>query len=101
MRTFTDRVAVVTGGASGIGLGMCRAFAARGMKLVIADLDQAALTAAVAEFESKGTPAIGEICDVSRLDAVQALADRTMATYGAYMSCATTQASAFPRRRER
>ncbi len=83
MHTFTDRVAVVTGGASGIGLGMCRAFAARGMKLVIADLDQAALTAAVTEFENSGTPVIGEICDVSRLDAVQALADRTMQTYGA------------------
>ena len=39
MQDFKGRVAVVTGGGSGIGLGMCRAFAARGMKLVIADVD--------------------------------------------------------------
>ena len=46
---FENRVAVVTGGASGIGLGMCRAFASRGMKLAIADLDESALIRAVEE----------------------------------------------------
>jgi NAD(P)-dependent dehydrogenase (short-subunit alcohol dehydrogenase family) len=39
MRNLTGKVIVVTGGASGIGLGMARAFAGAGMKLVIADLD--------------------------------------------------------------
>jgi NAD(P)-dependent dehydrogenase (short-subunit alcohol dehydrogenase family) len=79
---FQDRVAVVTGGASGIGLGMVRAFAKRGMKLVIADLDDAALNRAVAEVTAAGGEAVGQICDVSDRDAVQALADRTIATYG-------------------
>jgi len=73
----------MTGGASGIGLGMCRSFAARGMKLVIADLDPTALTAAVDEFQQAGVEAIGELCDVSKLEAVEALADKTMDTYGA------------------
>ena len=83
MKEFKERIAVVTGGASGIGLGMCRSFAARGMKLVIADLDPTALTAAVDEFQQAGVEAIGELCDVSKLEAVEALADKTMDTYGA------------------
>ena len=83
MKEFKERIAVVTGGASGIGLGMCRSFAARGMKLVIADLDATALTAAVDEFQQAGVEAIGELCDVSKLEAVEALADKTMDTYGA------------------
>ena len=40
MEVFTDRVAVVTGGASGIGLGIARALGQRGMKLMIADLNE-------------------------------------------------------------
>ena len=43
MTEWNERVAVITGGASGIGLGMARAFGARGMKLVLADLDEALL----------------------------------------------------------
>ena len=46
MQDFSGRTAVITGGASGIGLGMARAFAARGMQLVLADLDDALLKAA-------------------------------------------------------
>ena len=43
MQEFAGRTAVITGGASGIGLGMARAFAKRGMQLVLADLDERAL----------------------------------------------------------
>ncbi|MGV0033422.1 MAG: SDR family NAD(P)-dependent oxidoreductase [Candidatus Azotimanducaceae bacterium WSBS_2022_MAG_OTU7] len=46
MQDFTGRTAVITGGASGIGLGMARAFASRGMQLVLADLDDGLLNAA-------------------------------------------------------
>lgn len=82
MQDFDGKVAVITGGASGIGLGMARAFAGVGMKLVLADLDQEALDAAVAEFGSAGVEAIGQSCDVSSHEQIQALADRTMETYG-------------------
>ena len=83
MQNFEGRVAVVTGGASGIGLGMARAFARNGMRLVIADLDDAALDAAVAELSDGGTEVIGRRCDVSSHEQIQALADATIETYGA------------------
>ena len=75
MKQLDDRVAVVTGGASGIGLGMARAFARSGMRLVIADLDDGALQAAVAELEAGGSQVIGMRCDVSSHEQIQALAD--------------------------
>ncbi len=77
------KVAVITGGASGIGLGMARAFANAGMKLVLADLDEAALDAAIAELTGAGASAVGRLCDVSKLDEVEALADLATDTYGA------------------
>jgi NAD(P)-dependent dehydrogenase (short-subunit alcohol dehydrogenase family) len=82
VKDFQDRVAVITGGASGIGLGMARAFASRGMKLAIADLDEEALAAALAEFDSAGIQAIGMSCDVSQHEQIQTLADKTLEAYG-------------------
>jgi NAD(P)-dependent dehydrogenase (short-subunit alcohol dehydrogenase family) len=82
MKEFKDRVAVVTGAGSGIGLGIARALAARGMKLVLSDLNEETLASAVADL-SQTTSVVGRACNVAELDAVQALADYTMETYGA------------------
>ena len=82
MKEFKDRVAVITGAGSGIGLGIARALAARGMKLVLSDLNEETLSAAVAEL-SATTSVVGRACNVADLDSVQALADYTMETYGA------------------
>ncbi len=82
MQNFEGRVAVVTGGASGIGLGMCRAFATRGMKLVIADLDPEALDRAIKELGSAGVDVVGKSCDVSKLEEIEALAELTLSSYG-------------------
>ena len=82
MKDLHGKIAVITGGASGIGLGMARAFAGAGMKLVLADLDDAARDAAVAEFRSAGTDAVGMHCDVSVHEQVQALAALATESYG-------------------
>jgi len=82
MKDMQDRVAVVTGGASGIGLGMARAFAGAGMKLVIADLDAGALKQALEELTAAGAEVVGRSCDVSKLEEVEALADLAIESYG-------------------
>lgn len=83
MKNLSGRVAVVTGGASGIGRGMAEAFAAQGMKLVIADIEDTALAPAVAALKAGGAEVIGVRCDVTRPQSVADLAERALAQYGA------------------
>ena len=83
MQDFLGRTAVITGGASGIGLGMARSFAGRGMKLVLADLDEELLKAAEEEFTEAGTSVVCQVCDVSKLEDVERLAEVTMDSFGA------------------
>jgi NAD(P)-dependent dehydrogenase (short-subunit alcohol dehydrogenase family) len=80
MKVFRDRVAVVTGGASGIGKALAKAFVGEGMKVVIADVEQPALEKAVEEL---GGSVTGVVTDVSDPASVSALADRVFATHGA------------------
>ena len=83
MQRVEDRVAVVTGAASGIGLGIARAFAAAGMKVVLADVRDEPLEQAAAELRDSGGQAIAVRTDVTRLDEVEALAAATLAEFGA------------------
>ncbi len=83
MDPFRDRVAVITGGAGGIGLAMARAFAARGASIVLADLDDEALSRATRDLEATGAPVLGVRTDVSKLDSVQELAAATRRRFSA------------------
>ena len=83
MQIDKGSTAVITGGASGIGLGMARAFAGRGMKLVLADLDSELLKKAEKEFSDAGVDVITQACDVSKLEEVERLAELTMDRFGA------------------
>jgi NAD(P)-dependent dehydrogenase (short-subunit alcohol dehydrogenase family) len=76
-------VAVVTGGAGGIGLAMARAFAARGARIVLADVDAAALARAEAELAAAGAEVFGVAADVTRRESVAALADAAFGRFGA------------------
>ena len=76
------KVAVVTGGAGGIGLGMARAFTGVGMSVVIADIDADRIESATDALRTEGHDVIGVTADVSKLDDVRALADAAMDTHG-------------------
>jgi NAD(P)-dependent dehydrogenase (short-subunit alcohol dehydrogenase family) len=83
VQDLTGKVAVVTGGASGIGLAMARSFGVAGAKLMLADIEQAALEHAVDKLTSEGFEVDGEKCDVAKWDDVERLADRTYERFGA------------------
>ncbi|MGP3916604.1 SDR family NAD(P)-dependent oxidoreductase [Nonomuraea sp. 10N515B] len=83
MRQLNERVAVVTGGASGIGRGLVNQFAAEGMKVVIADIEKGPLDHAVSEVVATGAEAIGVVTDVADRAAVENLAAATMDAFGA------------------
>src|SRR5690242_17165407 len=83
MQSFRDKVAVVTGGASGIGFAMAERFAKEGMKIVLADVEPAALESARATLAASGADVLAVPTDVARGEAVAALAERTLARFGA------------------
>src|SRR5690349_12831828 len=74
-----DKVVVVTGGASGIGLVTARTFAAEGARLVLGDVNEAALRTVVAEL---GAPAVGQRVDVRDYGECAALIARAKAEFG-------------------
>ena len=77
------RVAVITGAASGIGLGLAERLAAEGMRVVMADVEQPALTAAAHKLAASGADVLPVITDVADAAAVERLRDRAVAAYGA------------------
>lgn len=82
MKQFSGGVAVITGGASGIGREFAKTAARLEMKLVLADIQQDALDAVVAEFKGQGVEVVGLRTDVSKSQDVQALADLAISTFG-------------------
>ncbi len=83
MKKFEGRVAVITGGASGIGLALAHRFGAAGMKLVIADVDVPALKTATAALEAAGYQVLAQRTDVAKAEEIEALAEAAVAKFGA------------------
>jgi NAD(P)-dependent dehydrogenase (short-subunit alcohol dehydrogenase family) len=81
MQDFRDKVAVITGGANGIGRALADLLADEGCNLVIADIEQEHAEQAASELRQKGVRAIGVRVDVAKLDSVRALA---VAAYGEF-----------------
>ena len=82
MKEFNDKVAVVTGAASGIGRAMADRFAAEGMKVVLADIEEGALATAEREMTANGATVLAVRTDVSKAGDVEALADKSFETFG-------------------
>lgn len=83
MKNFAGRVAVVTGGASGIGKSLARALLAEGARVVIADVEQGALDTAVSELGAGGQQVLGVVTDVADPQSVDALAQQVFDRFGA------------------
>jgi NAD(P)-dependent dehydrogenase (short-subunit alcohol dehydrogenase family) len=81
-RQFDGKVAIVTGGASGIGYACALTFARGGAKVVVADMDQEGGNRAVAEIKAAGGDAIFTRTDVSRPDAVEAMVAAAIESFG-------------------
>lgn len=74
MQDFKHKLAVITGGASGVGRSLAFALGREGGRVLIADVDQAALTQTQADLSAAGIDAHSSFCDVSSADSVKALA---------------------------
>jgi NAD(P)-dependent dehydrogenase (short-subunit alcohol dehydrogenase family) len=82
MREFVGKTAFVTGGASGIGLALGRAFAEAGCKVMLADIEKAALDAAVASLSDSGPEIRGVVCDVADTASADAAAEASFSAFG-------------------
>ena len=83
MNNLRERVAVVTGAASGIGFALSERFTAEGMKVVMADVEAPALAAAAGRLRHTASAVLACEVDVSRPDDVERLARETYAAFGA------------------
>ena len=82
MKDFRDKVAVITGGASGIGLATAQALAKLGARIVLADIESDALASAVADLGSAGAKVIGVRTAVGDRASVSALAEKAWSEFG-------------------
>jgi len=82
MKEFQGRVAVITGGASGIGRGIAEKCASEGMKLVLADIEEAPLAQAETELKTAGATVLAVRTDVSKRSDVERLASQTLDAFG-------------------
>ena len=81
MQDFNNRVAVITGGASGVGRSLAFALGRRGAKIVVGDVDKAAMEQVLADLGAENIEAVVEFCDVTSLDSLTSLADKAESAF--------------------
>ncbi|NND83372.1 MAG: SDR family NAD(P)-dependent oxidoreductase [Gammaproteobacteria bacterium] len=84
MKDFKNKVAVITGGAGGVGRAIGLDLAREGAKIVVADIEQGAIDQTVSDIKALGAEAIGVYCDVSKLDSLKAAEAATVEAFGDY-----------------
>ncbi len=82
MKKFKNKVAVITGAASGIGQGLAERCAKEGMKVVISDVDERRLKRVERKLKRGGTETLSIIADVSNPDDINMLANKTLESFG-------------------
>ncbi|MFX0058137.1 MAG: SDR family NAD(P)-dependent oxidoreductase [Candidatus Hodarchaeota archaeon] len=82
MKDFKDKVAVITGGANGIGRELANIAAKKGMKIVLADIEADALSKAEEELKPTGATVLSVLTDVSKDEDIGVLAQKTVDTFG-------------------
>ena len=82
MKDFKNKVAVITGAASGIGLGIAKRCLKEGIKTVLSDIDEDLLLKVTNELKNTGGDVIAVVCDVSSLEEIKNLADQTLKAFG-------------------
>src|SRR4030081_1214298 len=80
--SFENKVALVTGAGSGLGLATAKAFAESGASVVLADANEKAVRSAAEELAAHGHKTLAVQCDVADDAQVEAMVDRTVATFG-------------------
>ncbi len=83
MKEFKDKVAVITGAASGIGRAIASRCAQEGMKVVLTDIEEKALTRTETEMKALGATVLAVLTDVSKASDLEALAQKTLDAFGA------------------
>jgi len=82
MQDFKDKVAVITGGSSGVGRSLAIALGRLGAKIVVGDVDKTAMAQLQSDLTVENIEALVEFCDVTSADSLNCLADKAVATFG-------------------
>lgn len=82
MQDFNNKVAVITGGASGVGRSLAFALGRRGAKVAVGDVDKAAMEQVHADLAAEDIECLVEFCDVTSVDSLNNLADTAQAAFG-------------------